>query len=129
MVSVSRRDRLILGAPVLAAILLAMATPSDDGVTFCPFALGTGLACPGCGMTRAASLFIRGDLGAAMSYHPLIPVILAQAIVGWGWFALRRSGRVRPMSSRALNITLFGTALALLVVWGLRLAMGTLPPV
>ncbi len=124
-----RRDHLIIAAPFIGVALLALLTPTDDGATFCPFALCTGMACPGCGMTRAASNLIRGDIGAAITYHPLIPLVAAQLLGGWVWFMLRRSGRVGPMSQKMLNLTLFGTAVALLAVWAVRMASGTLPPI
>jgi hypothetical protein len=123
------RDRLIMVAPFLGVIFLALVTPSEDGPTICPFALCTGTACPGCGMTRAAASLIRGDVSAAMSYHPLVPVVTMQILAGWVWFALRRSGRVPPMSARTLNATLIGTLVALLAVWVARLVTGTLPAV
>jgi hypothetical protein len=80
-------------------------------------------------MTRAASNLIRGDIGAAITYHPLIPLIAAQLLGGWVWFMLRRSGRVGPISQKMLNLVLFGTAVALLAVWAVRMASGTLPAV
>lgn len=123
------RDRALLAAPLAVFGLLAVLTPSDDGPTVCPFALCTGMACPGCGMTRAASHLVRGNLDLAVLYHPLVPLILIEAAVAWLWFTLRRLGIVRPMSNRLLNIVLVGTVLSLLAVWALRLASGTLPPV
>lgn len=123
------RHRLILGSPFIAAIVLFAVTPSDDGPTFCPFALCTGMACPGCGMTRAMSHLVKGEIGTALSYHPLVPVAAVGAIGAWGWFALRLTGTVRPLSQLRLNIILIGAAAALLAVWGVRLVMGTLPPV
>ncbi|TDI52649.1 MAG: DUF2752 domain-containing protein [Acidobacteria bacterium] len=129
VITVLRRDRLIIAAPFIGVALLALFTPSDDGPTFCPFALCTGTACPGCGMTRAASHLVRGDIGTAITYHPLIPLIAAQLLGGWVWFMLRRSGRVSPMSPKTLNVVLFGTAAALLAVWAIRMVTGTLPAV
>jgi hypothetical protein len=123
------RDRMIIAGPILGALALAMLTPSDEGPTFCPFALCTGIACPGCGMTRAASKLIRGDLGAALAYHPLVPIIGLQILAGWTWFVLRRAGRVQPMRNRTLNAILIATAAGLLAVWLARLLSGTLPPV
>ena len=123
------RDRLILLSPVAVVGILAMVPALEDGPTVCPFALGTGLACPGCGMTRAASQILRGDLASAVSYHPLIPAIGLLAAAGWVWFLLRRTGRVEPMSNRVLNAVLIATLVALLAVWIGRLATGTLPPV
>jgi hypothetical protein len=123
------RDRLILAAPFLGVLLLLAVSPSNDGPTFCPFALCTGTACPGCGMTRAAASLIRGDVGGAMTLHPLVPLIGLQLVAGWVWYVLRRRGRIQPLSNRALNAILIVTALALLGVWAARLSSGTLPPV
>ena len=49
-------------APGAALGLMTMASPSDDGPTLCPVALLTGVACPGCGMSRAMAWLLRGDL-------------------------------------------------------------------
>lgn len=123
------RDRLTLAAPLGVAVLLLAGAPGRDGPTFCPFALMTGIACPGCGMTRAASNLIRGDLGAAIGYHPLIPLITVLAVGGWAWFLLIRSGRARPPTARAVNAVLIATGVLLVGVWVARLVSGTLPPV
>ena len=123
------RDRILLAAPALGALFLLTVHPGEDGVTICPFALATGMACPGCGMTRAASLLMRGDLDGALTFHPLVPLIAAQIAAGWVWFLLRRSGKVGPMSPRALNAVLIGTGIILIAVWAVRWANGDLPPV
>ncbi|MGI9609316.1 MAG: DUF2752 domain-containing protein [Acidimicrobiia bacterium] len=123
------RHRLLVLAPFIGVAALIVASPSDDGPTVCPFALCTGMACPGCGMTRAASQLIRGDFGAAIGYHPLVPIIGLQLLGGWVWYLLRRSGRVKPLSNRTLNIVLIGTAVALVSVWALRMALDSLPAV
>jgi len=123
------RDRLILGAPLAVVALIASVRPADDGVTVCPFALITGMACPGCGMTRAASSLIRGDLTTALGYHPLVPLIAILAVGGWGWYMLRRSGRVQPLPTSWVNSILIVTGVMLLGVWAARLLSGTLPPV
>jgi hypothetical protein len=123
------RERLVLAAPLAVFGLLAAFQPGDDGPTLCPFALWTGMACPGCGMTRAASYLIRGDLTTALGYHPLVPLIALLSVAGWGWYLLRRSGRVGPMPARLLNTILIVTGVMLLGVWAARLLSGTLPPV
>jgi hypothetical protein len=123
------RDRLVFAAPVAVLGLLASIRPEGAGVTICPFALFTGMACPGCGMTRAASSLIRGDLTTALGYHPLVPWIALLSIGGWAWFLLRRSGRVEPLPTRLVNTILIGTGVMLLGVWAARLLSGTLPPV
>lgn len=123
------RDRLILASPALAVLILAVIPAAEDGPTVCPLALFTGTACPGCGMTRAASRLLRGDLGAAMSFHPLVPAIIVVALGGWVWFLLRKTGRVQPLSNRVLNGILIAILTGLVAVWIARLATGTLPPV
>jgi len=117
----------MLAAPVGAIALIVL--QSDDGPTVCPFALCTGLACPGCGMTRAASNLIRGNLTTALRFHPLVPLIAALSVGGWAWYLLRRSGRVRPLPARWVSAILIVTGVMLLGVWIARALTGTLPPV
>lgn len=123
------RARVFAVAPLFGVGFLALYNPSDDGPTVCPFALTTGMACPGCGLTRAAGYLARGDIASALSYHPLVVLIGIQAIAGWVWFMLRRRGTVRPMSARISTAIVVGTAVSLIAVWLLRLGLGTLPPV
>ena len=123
------RDRLVLAAPLALIGFLAAVRPGTDGVTVCPFALCTGMACPGCGMTRAASHLIRGNLATALGYHPLVPLVALLSVGGWAWYLLRRSGRVQPIPTRWVNIILIVTGVLLLGVWVARLLSGTLPPV
>jgi hypothetical protein len=128
-VTTTLRHRLTLVAPVAVIAFLALITPSDDGPTICPFALLTGTACPGCGMTRAAAYLLRGDWVTAIDYHPLAPFVAAMAIGSWGWYVLRRSGRVGPLPPRLVQAVLVATGVMLLGVWVARAALGTLPPV
>lgn len=123
------RDRLILAAPLFGVGLLMAISPDSEGPTFCPFALCTGTACPGCGMTRAASALIRGDVSGAITLHPLVLVIGLQLGAGWTWYLLRRSGRARPLRTGTVNAILIATGVALVAVWAARLLAGTLPPV
>lgn len=123
------RDRSIAIAPFPGAAALLAMDPSDDGPTLCPIALLTGVACPGCGMTRAASALLRGNIDLALDYHPLIPLIALLLVAGWSWFLMRRAGRVGPISNRVLNLVLIGAGVSLAAVWILRAATGTLPPV
>lgn len=123
------RTRALYAAPFMAALFLMMWAPSEDGPTICPFAIATGTACPGCGMTRAMGYLARGDLTAALTYHPLVMLVAIQGVAGWAWLVLRKSERIKPMPTRLLNAILIGTAVSLLAVWVLRAAAGTLPPV
>lgn len=127
--NLTRHDRLIVFSPLATIGVLALTQGIEEGPTICPFALGTGIACPGCGMTRAASWMLRGDFSSALAYHPLLPAIALLALGGWIWFLLRKTGRVQPMSNRLLNGVLIATLVALLAVWVARLVTGSLPPV
>jgi hypothetical protein len=42
----------------------------------CPFRAGTGVPCPGCGLTRACGALVTGDLTAMMRFHALAPLVL-----------------------------------------------------
>jgi len=123
------RDRSVAAAPFLGAAALLAINPTDQGSTICPIALLTGVACPGCGMTRAASALLRGNIGLALDYHPLIPLLVVLVVGGWVWSLLRRAGKVEPIPNRVLNLVLIGTGVSLAAVWILRYASGTLPPV
>ena len=52
----------------------------------CPFLSVYKIPCPGCGMTRALSSFVKGDMGEALYYHPLfwtIPPIVIYLVLKW----------------------------------------------
>lgn len=108
---------------------LAISTASDDGPTLCPFALLTGMACPGCGMTRAVGRLVQGDLAGAFDYHPLVFLIAALAVVGGAWYFARRRNHLPAISTRTLNLGLAMIATVFLAVWLARLTSGTLPVV
>jgi len=124
-----RSIRWINAAPLAIVAFLAMWTPSDDGLTFCPFALATGTACPGCGMSRALAWLVRGDLVTSVRYHPLAPLLAAMAVIAFVW----RIGQVkmgwRAPPAALINTALIGFGVMLMVVWAIRMASGTLPPV
>lgn len=49
--------------------------------SICPFWNLTGLPCPGCGMTRALSALLHGDLRAAALFHPLSSLMMLALLV------------------------------------------------
>jgi Protein of unknown function (DUF2752) len=91
-------------SPLFAAVLVDM--------PMCPTAALFGLPCPGCGLTRATLAMFRGDLSAALRFHPL--VFLATPMyfgvlgsIAWGYV---RGGVEKIPSGR---LTKFLSALAL----------------
>lgn len=85
--------------------LLAMMSVLGFGVWMgwslwpCVFADVTGLPCPGCGMTRAAAAWLRGDIPAALRFHPLSPfLIFIGGFVAAG--ALLPAAKVEALAAR-----------------------------
>ncbi len=101
------------------------------GPPFCPTALFLGIPCPGCGLTRATFALLRGDVGAALRFHPLVFVLtplFAWALAS-GLFDYVRGGPSGAPSRLATwfsKRTRYGAALGLLVVtlgvWAARFA-------
>lgn len=116
------------GLAVVGAAGLAVA-PIEQAPTVCPFALMTGTACPGCGLTRAAGALFRGDLAASWAFHPLVMVVLLWLAGAGVMWMRRRRGVVTGLSSQVVNRLLIGTAAVFVVTWIARLVTGTLPPV
>ena len=42
----------------------------------CPFLHLTGIPCPGCGLTRATYLLLRGDVKESLAFHAFSPVVV-----------------------------------------------------
>lgn len=82
----------------------------------CVFRFVTGVPCPGCGMTRAWLAALRGDLAAAVAYHPLFwAVPVAFALV----FAQERWARWRRVCVIAAGVL----AAAFVALWVVRLVL------
>jgi hypothetical protein len=95
------------------------------------------LACPTCGMTRALALLAAGEWREALALHPWAPPFAAQVAAGWAWWGLVLARGASPLSAlggerrpdRWLPHAVALNAVALLLIWLVRLATGTLPPV
>lgn len=80
-------------------------------------------------MTRAAGQLVRGNVVEALRYHPLILLIAVQALAAWTIWAAHRAGWIRWRHRRLVDFAIGATAALLVVVWVIRLATGTTPPV
>ena len=70
------RDRkfalVLAGAAGLQLTLVSFSLPG----WVCPIFHLTGIPCPGCGMSRAIMLLLRGDLRGSLRYHAFAPIFL-----------------------------------------------------
>lgn len=68
-----RRFGLVLtGALGFHVGLLSLNLPTWE----CPFFRLTGVPCPGCGLTRACVLLLRGEIQASISFHAFAPIFI-----------------------------------------------------
>ena len=74
--------------------------------TICPMQLIFGLPCPGCGLTRAATLLITGHFAQSFQMHPfLIAWILMAADWGLSRYVFMRKAKELPV---LLGLVLIG---------------------
>jgi hypothetical protein len=66
-----------LGLVAAGAVFFYFVNPvSSRLLPPCPFLWATNCYCPGCGAARAFHATVRGDLGAAFGYNPLLMLAL-----------------------------------------------------
>ncbi len=119
--------RAIVGA---AAAHLALSV-CGVSVWHCPVREVTGVPCPGCGLTRAVMLLLRGDFYGALKMHAYAPLLLIALILLFGAAVLPReySQRLTKLVARLESRTALGaTLLALLpIYWIVRLILHAAP--
>ena len=108
----------------LAAVAAGVTAIIAAHVPVCPFALATGVPCPGCGLTRATLAFCRGDVSGAAHLHPgvFLATPAAAVLTALGMYSYLKVGKVRysPALMRWLLRPLQVIYVALLVVWTVR---------
>jgi hypothetical protein len=100
----------LVGAGVLGAAVVYPLSPVHPAT--CPLRAATGIPCPLCGMTRAVSTAVHGDLGESLSFHPLGMLVVVLAVVA----IVRPAFIMRVMRQPAW---LFGALLGVMWFWNL----------
>lgn len=75
-----RHRTLTLGIWGLATLQLILFSAGLPGWP-CPVLHLFGVPCPGCGLTRAITLLVHGDLQASFSFHAFAPVFLGGIVI------------------------------------------------
>jgi hypothetical protein len=86
----------LVGATGLHVALVSLSLPSWE----CPFFRLTGIPCPGCGLSRATVLLLKGDLSGSLRFHAFAPVFLF-AIVALILSVLLPKSILQPAIARA----------------------------
>lgn len=115
----------LLGA---SALLVGVAVWLD--FPLCPMASSLGIPCPGCGLTRATLALLRGDLHAALHFHPLVWLLTPLFLGFMGvtlWELLRDPSKPRAPSRirwHGRGTTLVASVVLVLTfgVWAARFA-------
>ncbi len=119
---------LVGAAGAAGLVLLAVWTPPDDpSKALCLTRRVLGLPCPGCGLTRAISRLLQGELARALALHPLAPLAAADAVAGWGLWGMVLYGLTAPPPARAVRVVLLSQLALFVALWLGRLASGTAP--
>lgn len=117
--------RRLLGAAVPLAVLVILFAVDFP---LCPMRHVFGVPCPGCGLTRATEALVTGHFHDALSFHPLVLLVLP--IVTWMFvrMTLVSAGVLRSESfdplERVPTVGWGVFVVVLLGVWIARLAGG-----
>lgn len=111
-------------------VLAALWRPSDSGLPLCFFRFSTGLACPGCGMTRSLAAVGRGEWRVAVRYHAFGPLVAAG--LGALWAAIGAglvTGRdfLPEMTGRRASVLVVVFLVAFLGYWLVRVVTRAAP--
>jgi hypothetical protein len=121
----ARLARAIFAGGILLGIVLLLSTQAIPGVS-CSFRDLTGYDCFTCGLTRSFSSFLHGDMGGALRYHVLGPLLYSGMIL-YAVFCLAEALRGRriitKMSVAVRRKALVALALAWVIFGGIRLGV------
>ena len=105
----------LVGATGLHIALVSLNLPAWE----CPIFRATGIPCPGCGLSRATVLLLKGDLAGSFRFHAFAPIFLF-AIAALILSVLLPKSILQPAIARAELIER-KTGLTVLILGGLIL--------
>jgi hypothetical protein len=114
-----------LGLMLILVAAAALDPHFDPGWTMCPFKTGSGLPCPGCGLTHSFVFMAHGRVADAFRANALGPVLFALA----AWLLWRHllvlAGKAETVcgSATARRVGV-GLLIVLALWWPLRLYLG-----
>lgn len=122
-----RREFWVIAGLVMALVIARLLPLPQNGTiggmpSLCPFRNITGLPCPGCGLTRSVVYSAHGQWQQAIAYHPFGPLFLVGAGIALipAVISLRRPFNL--YQTRIASILLTMTAIAILILWAVRLS-------
>jgi Protein of unknown function (DUF2752) len=87
----------LAGLAAAGAAVAYQAALGGEGLALpCPLRTLTGVPCPLCGVTTAATSLASGDLGAALAANPFVLVLAGFTLVMVALMAARAFGRLDP---------------------------------
>ena len=106
---------------VAAAVYAFIFEPGKTGIfPTCMFRTLTGLACPGCGSTRALHQLLHGHIASAFVLNPLLlivlPIMLYVLVRHTGWAITGAT----PIRNRLPASVIYGIFFLLLSFWVIR---------
>ena len=111
-----------LPAIAIIAIAVVICTILFDG--FCLFRLMSGIPCPGCGLTRAAILLLKGHAAESFNMHPmLIPFLFILLIYFMEKYYIDNE---KPSKAKGLKVTyIYGciVAIAMIILYLVRMKL------
>lgn len=107
--------------------LRAWTAAGDPAHAVCALRRIAHVGCATCGLTRGLAALARGDLGAALAFHPMALVLGGELAAAWGWSGLALARRARDLDQRWIPWAVLANAAAFLVVWVTRIVTGTIP--
>jgi Protein of unknown function (DUF2752) len=122
--SVPEQLALVGLACVPAAYLWPAVHAATGAELLCPLRTLTGIPCPLCGMTRAATSLAAGDLGASLASNPFLLVLALATAVMTALMAGRALGLAapaRPLPGRARRWVAVAVGLLAAASWLVQL--------